>query len=235
MGRLRLIATPIGNLADITDRARTVLAQLDILCCEDTRHTGNLVNLLGIPRPKLYVANHEHNERAMAARIVAWLDEGKQVGLCSDAGYPLVSDPGYPAVAAAIAAGHEIEVIPGASAIPVALLASGLPPSSYTFKGFPPRKPGKRRAFLEEDKDARHTLVFYESPFRLGKLLDEALAVYGDRQAAVCLELTKQFERVRRGSLAALAEEFRDAPPKGEAVVVIAGAGKQCDDANEDD
>lgn len=234
MAKLTIIATPIGNCADISERAKATLSGLDILCCEDTRHTGNLVNLLGIARPKLYVANHEHNERAMASRIVEWLNEGKKVGLCSDAGYPLISDPGYPAVCAAIAAGHEIEVIPGASAVPIALIASGLPPSSYTFKGFPPRKPGHRRTFLEEDKASRHTLIFYESPFRVGKLLQEALEVYGDRQAAVCLELTKQFERVSRGTLSVLAKQYADANIKGEAVIVIAGAdGKAAEEEPE--
>ena len=222
MATLILIATPIGNLGDASERLRQTLPTLDILCCEDTRHTGSLVTLLGIERPKLYVANHEHNERALAARIVEWLNEGKRVGLCSDAGYPLVSDPGYPAVVAALEAGHELEVIPGPSAVTVALLLSGLPPSSYTFKGFAPRKPGHRRAFLEEDAQSRHTLIFYESPFRIGKLLQEALEVYGDRRAAVCLELTKQFQRVKRGTLSELAPQF-DEKAKGEAVVVIEG------------
>ncbi len=223
MGVLTIIATPIGNLGDCSPRAREALSAQEILCCEDTRHTGNLVNLLGIPRPALYVANHEHNEREMASRIVSWLNEGKRVGLCSDAGYPLVSDPGYPAVAAAIAAGHEIRVIPGASAVPVALISSGLPPSSYVFKGFPPRKPGHRRSFLLEDAASRHTLVFYESPYRVGKFLAEARMVLGDRQAAVCLELTKQFERVKRGTLSQLAELFAKNAPKGEAVIVVRG------------
>ena len=222
MATLILIATPIGNLGDASERLKQTLPTLDILCCEDTRHTGSLVTLLGIERPKLYVANHEHNERGMAARIVEWLNEGKRVGLCSDAGYPLVSDPGYPAVVAALEAGHELEVLPGPSAVTVALLLSGLPPSSYTFKGFAPRKPGHRRAFLEEDAQSRHTLIFYESPFRIGKLLQEALEVYGDRRAAVCLELTKQFQRVKRGTLSELAPQF-DEKAKGEAVVVIEG------------
>ena len=222
MATLLLIATPIGNLGDASERLKQTLPTLDILCCEDTRHTGSLVTLLGIERPKLYVANHEHNERGMAARIVEWLNEGKRVGLCSDAGYPLVSDPGYPAVVAALEAGHELEVIPGPSAVTVALLLSGLPPSSYTFKGFPPRKPGHRRTFLEEDAESRHTLIFYESPFRIGKLLQEALEVYGDRRAAVCLELTKHFQRVKRGTLSELAPQF-DEKAKGEAVVVIEG------------
>lgn len=223
MGKLTIIATPIGNLGDISQRAKEALSSMEILCCEDTRHTGSLVSLLGIQRPALYVANHEHNERGMAARIVQWLDEGKRVGICSDAGYPLVSDPGYPAVVTAIEAGHEIEVIPGASAVPIALISSGLPPSSYIFKGFPPRKPGHRRTFLQEDARSRHTLVFYESPFRVGKFLAEALEVLGDRQAAVCMELTKQFERTYRGRLSELARRFESAPPKGEAVIVVKG------------
>ena len=240
MGKLTLIATPIGNLQDITPRAREALGSLDALACEDTRHTGNLLKLLAIPRPPIVVSNHEHNERRMADKIVELLDAGKKVGLCSDAGYPGISDPGYPAITAALAAGHDIEVIPGASAVPLALLCSGLPTSSYTFKGFPPRKPGNRRTFLEMDRDLPHTLVIYESPFRVAKLLAEARAVLGDRQAAVCLELTKQFERIHRGSLAKLADAFLNTKIKGEAVIVIAGnnpkfQARDDDDANDDD
>lgn len=223
MATLYLIATPIGNLGDFSTRARQVFAELDVLACEDTRHTGNLIKLLELQKPPQLLANHEYNERGMANRLVSLLDEGKTVGLCSDAGYPLISDPGYPAVRAAIQAGHKVVVIPGASAADIALLLSGLPPSSYTFKGFPPRKPGQRRSFLQEDAEARHTLIFYESPFRLAKLLEEALECYGDRQAAVCLELTKQFERVSRGPLSELLAEFRDQKIKGEGVIVIAG------------
>ena len=189
----------------MTPRAIATLRELDVLACEDTRHTGQLLTLLDIPRPPVVVSNHEHNERHMAAKIVSWLDEGKKVGICSDAGYPVISDPGYPAVVAAIAAGHDVVAIPGASAVPLALISSGLPSSSYTFKGFPPRKPGRRRSFLAMDSELPHTLVFYESPFRIGKLLADAFDVYGDRQAAVCIELTKQFERVHRGTLATLA------------------------------
>ncbi|NMA45475.1 MAG: rRNA (cytidine-2'-O-)-methyltransferase, partial [Lentisphaerae bacterium] len=149
--------------------------------------------------------------------------------------YPVISDPGYPAVVAAIAAGHEVIAIPGASAVPLALISSGLPCSSYTFKGFPPRKAGRRRSFLAMDSDLPHTLVFYESPFRIGKLLADALEVYGDRQAAVCLELTKQFERVHRGTLATLAADFADRKVKGEAVVVIAGNKPKFIAGHEDD
>lgn len=235
MGCLFIIATPIGNLQDMTPRAMTTLRELDVLACEDTRHTGQLLTLLDIPRPPVVVSNHEHNERHMAAKIVSWLDEGKKVGICSDAGYPVISDPGYPAVVAAIAAGHDVVAIPGASAVPLALISSGLPSSSYTFKGFPPRKPGRRRSFLAMDSELPHTLVFYESPFRIGKLLADALEVYGDRQAAVCMELSKQFERVHRGSLAALAAEFADRKVKGEAVIVIAGNNPKFTASHEDD
>jgi len=235
MGCLFIIATPIGNLQDMTPRAMTTLRELDVLACEDTRHTGQLLTLLDIPRPPVVVSNHEHNERHMAAKIVSWLDEGKKVGICSDAGYPVISDPGYPAVVAAIAAGHDVVAIPGASAVPLALISSGLPSSSYTFKGFPPRKPGRRRSFLAMDSELPHTLVFYESPFRIGKLLADALEVYGDRQAAVCMELTKQFERVHRGSLAALAAEFADRKVKGEAVIIIAGNNPKFTASHEDD
>lgn len=234
MGCLYIIATPIGNLQDMTPRAMALLRELDVLACEDTRHTGQLLTLLEIPRPPMVVSNHEHNERHMAAKIVSWLDEGKTVGLCSDAGYPVISDPGYPAVVAAIAAGHEVVAIPGASAVPLALISSGLPASSYTFKGFPPRKPGRRRSFLAMESALPHTLVFYESPFRIGKLLAEALEVYGDRQAAVCLELTKQFERVRRGPLSVLAAEFAEQKVKGEAVVVVAGNNPKFSAGDED-
>ena len=224
MSILYIIATPIGNLSDATPRMQETIRSLDALGCEDTRHTGNLLSLLGIPRPPIVFSNHEYNEHQMADRIVGMLNEGKSVGLCSDAGYPLISDPGYTAVRAAIRAGHQIVPVPGASAIPLALIISGLPCSSYTFKGFPPRKPGARRSFLEQEKELPHTLVLYESPFRVAKLLEEALEVLGNRQAAVCMELTKQFERCSRGTLEELLAEFRDKKLKGEAVIVIAGA-----------
>ncbi len=224
MSTLYVIATPIGNLSDASPRTIEVLKSLDALACEDTRHTGNLLSLLGIPRPPLVFSNHEFNERGVAGRITGLLDAGKTVGICSDAGYPLVSDPGYPAVRAAIAAGHDVVPVPGASAVPLALIKSGLPVSSYTFKGFPPRKPGARRQFLEMERDMPHTLVFYESPFRVAKLLEEAAEVYGPREAAVCLELTKQFERCSRGTLPELAALFANQDVKGEVVVVVAGS-----------
>jgi 16S rRNA (cytidine1402-2'-O)-methyltransferase len=151
------------------------------------------------------------------------MKQGLSVGICSDAGYPGISDSGYRVIVKAIQEGFPVEVIPGAGAIEPALLSSGLPTSSFTFKGFPPRKPGVRRRFLEMEKDLPHTLVFYESPFRLQKLLVDAIGVLGDRLAAVCIELTKQFERVHRGSLSELAALFQDQKVRGEITVVIAG------------
>lgn len=223
MATLHLIATPIGNLEDITLRALRLLGELDALACEDTRVTGRLLERHGVGRPETLFSYHEHNEDRAGARIRELLDGGTDVGLCTNAGYPGVSDPGYRAVALALEGGHRVEPVPGAGAVTPALLASGLPTSSYTFKGFPPRKGGKRRSFLAADRDAPHTLVVYESPYRVGKLLADALAVLGDRRAAVCLELTKKFERAERGWLSDLAAAFADKTVKGEVVVVIAG------------
>lgn len=223
MATLYIIATPVGNLADISERALSVLRGLSVLACEDTRRTGILLKHHGISRPGTVFSHHEHNETPAARRIVAFLEQGLDVGVCSNAGYPLISDPGYEAVGLALEAGHEIAVIPGASAIPLALIASGLPASSYVFKGFPPRRSGQRQRFLAEEVSHAHTLVIYESPYRVGRLLNEALEVLGDRRAAVCLELTKRFERVHRGWLQDLAAMLADRKIKGEAVVVIAG------------
>ncbi len=223
MAKLYIIATPIGNLSDVSPRTLETLRSVHALACEDTRHTGNLLKLLGIEKPAMMFSNHEYNERGMAGKIVSLLNAGHDVGICSDAGYPLISDPGFPAVREAIQAGHDIVPVPGASAVPLALIISGLPCSSYTFKGFPPKKPGARRTFLQMEADMPHTMVFYESPFRIGKFLAEAAEVFGERQAAVCMELTKQFERCHRGTLPQLAEMFGENKVKGEAVIVIEG------------
>jgi 16S rRNA (cytidine1402-2'-O)-methyltransferase len=220
---LYIVATPIGNLGDLTYRAGEVLRGVDALACEDTRRTQFLLDHHGIPRPGIVFSQHEHNEDRASQRVLGLLDEGRNVAVCSNAGYPGISDPGFRAIQAAVEAGHRVEVIPGASAVPVALLVSGLPTSSYTFRGFPPRKEGRCRAFLAQDRELPHTQIFYESPFRIGKFLALAHAELGNRRAAVCLELTKLHERVRRGWLAELAAEFADVKVKGEAVIVVAG------------
>jgi 16S rRNA (cytidine1402-2'-O)-methyltransferase len=223
MATLFLIATPIGNLEDITHRALRIMGETGVLACEDTRLTRRILERYAIPRPAKLIAYHEHNEEAAAPGIVKLLDEGRDVALCTDAGYPGLSDPGYRVISRAIEAGHRIEVVPGACAIEPALLASGLPSSSFVFKGFPPRKPGPRRRFLADDGGGPHTLVLYESPRRIGRLLADAVVALGDRRAAVCVELTKKFEAVHRGWLTELAEEFREATVRGEVTVVIAG------------
>ena len=223
MSTLYIVATPIGNLGDLTYRAGDTLRTVDALACEDTRHTLQLLSKHEIPRPGIVFSHHEHNEERAAQRILGLLADGRTVAVCSCAGYPGISDPGFRTIQLAAEAGYRIEVIPGASAVPVALLMSGLPTSSYTFRGFPPRKSGRCRTFLAQDCDLPHTQIFYESPFRIGKFLALALDVLGDRRGAVCLELTKLHERVHRGWLAELAEEFADVKVKGEAVIVIAG------------
>jgi len=217
---LYLVATPIGNLGDITLRAIETLRQVDFVASEDTRHTGVLLKHFEISKPQ--IAFHEHNERQAAPRIIQLLQEGKSVALVTCAGMPGVSDPGFILVRDAIAAGIEITVIPGASAFVMALVLSGLPVHSFTFRGFPPNKPGKRRHFLEADAASPYTLIYYESPFRLRKLLEDALAVFGDRPAAIAKELTKLYESVRRGRLSELLMNLEE-NPKGEYVVLIAG------------
>jgi 16S rRNA (cytidine1402-2'-O)-methyltransferase len=223
MGKLWLVATPIGNLEDMTYRAVRVLGEVDVLACEDTRQTAKILERYSIARPACVLSYHEHNEERAGRQLLRLLDEGRTVAVCSDGGLPGISDPGYRIVVAAIDAGHTIETVPGPSAVQTALVLSGLPTSSYTFKGFPPKKSGARVRFFEEEADRPHTLVVFESPFRIGKMLADALAALGDRRAAVCLELTKRFERVHRGFLADLAEEFAAGPVKGEITVVIAG------------
>ncbi|HUI72680.1 MAG TPA: 16S rRNA (cytidine(1402)-2'-O)-methyltransferase [Spirochaetia bacterium] len=223
MGKLYIIATPIGNLEDITLRALRILGEIDALACEDTRRTRILFAKHGIRSPRTVLSYRENNEQHSVSRILGLLAEGLSVGVCSDAGYPGISDAGFRVIQHALAKGHTVEVLPGAGAIEPALLSSGLPTSSFTFKGFPPRKPGARRKFLEMEKDLPHTLVFYESPFRLHTLLTDAREVLGDRLAAVSIELTKQFERTVRGSLSELCGKFKDWNARGEVTVVVAG------------
>jgi len=223
MATLYVVATPIGNLEDITFRAVRILRGIGTLACEDTRRTWKILHHYEIPRPARMIAYHEHNEERAARGIVRLLDEDEDVALCSDAGYPGISDPGYRVIAAAAERGHRIEVIPGAGAVQSALLASGLPSTTFTFKGFPPRRTSARRKFLLVERDSPHTLVFFESPRRVHGLLKDALAVLGDRRAAVCIELTKKFEEVYRGWLGELAARFSDTRIRGEATLVIAG------------
>ncbi|MBK6328464.1 MAG: 16S rRNA (cytidine(1402)-2'-O)-methyltransferase [Chloroflexi bacterium] len=219
---LYLVATPIGNLGDITLRALETLRTVDVVASEDTRKTGLLLKHFEISKPQ--VSFHEHNEAQAGAKIMALLADGKSVAVVSNAGTPGISDPGYTLVRSAVEAGVAVTMIPGASAVVMALVLSGLPAHSFTFRGFPPRKSGKRQRFMAVDAESPHTLIFYESPYRLEGFLTDALAVYGDRPAALANELTKLFEGVQRGLLSELLTAVQSQEPRGEYVVVIGGA-----------
>jgi 16S rRNA (cytidine1402-2'-O)-methyltransferase len=220
---LHIIATPIGNLADLTPRALEAFKTAELIACEDTRRTWQLLTHFGIPRPEM-ISYRQGNEERITERIIAAVEAGREVALCSDGGYPGISDPGYRLIRACAQKSVPYDVIPGASAVNVALLMSGLSTSSFTFRGFPPRGPGAIRNWFAEDKDKEHTLICFESPFRVAQTLEAAFEVLGDREAAVCIELTKLHERVSRGYLGDLAKEFSNAKIKGEVAIVIAGA-----------
>jgi 16S rRNA (cytidine1402-2'-O)-methyltransferase len=219
---LYLVATPIGNLSDITLRALETLRQVDVVACEDTRKTGRLLKHFDIDKPK--IAFHEHNERQATARVMSMITQGQSVALVTNAGTPGISDPGFTLVRQAIEEDVPVVMIPGPSALVMAVVLSGLPSHSFTFRGFPPRKPGPRRRFLEVDAGSPHTLVFYESPYRLKAFLQDATEVFGDRQAALANELTKMYEEVQRGTLSELLNLFENEEPRGEYTIVIAGA-----------
>lgn len=220
---LHVTATPIGNLGDLSPRALEAFKSAALIACEDTRRTWQLLAHFEVPRPDM-ISYRQGNEERVTETILAALVEGKEVVLCSDGGYPGISDPGYRLIRACAKANVPYEVIPGASAVNVALLMSGLSTSSFTFRGFPPRGPGALRNWFAEDKDKEHTLICYESPFRIAATLQAAYEVLGDREAAVCIELTKLHERVSRGYLSALVKEYTGAKVKGEVALVIAGS-----------
>lgn len=217
---LYLVATPIGNLGDITFRAVEVLKAADVIACEDTRVTGKLLNLLGISAP--LTPYHEHNAERARPLLLDRLRRAELVALVSDAGTPLVSDPGYRLVRACAEEDLPVTVVPGPSAVLTALSLSGLPTDRFLFAGFPPAKSGGRRAFLAELAAVPATLVFFESARRLAASLADMTSVLGDRPAAMARELTKLHEEVRRGPLAELAGHYAAAgPPKGEVVIVV--------------
>jgi 16S rRNA (cytidine1402-2'-O)-methyltransferase len=220
---LYLVATPIGNLSDISQRALETLRQADYIASEDTRKTGRLLAHFDIKKPQ--ISFHEHNERRVVGRIMSLLAQRRTVALVTSAGTPGICDPGFTLVRAALEAGVEVTMIPGPTALVVALILSGLPTHSFTFRGFAPRKPGQRQRFLAVDKDSPHTLVFYESPHRLRAFLADALEVFGDRRAALAKELTKMFESIRRGALSELLAGLEE-KTKGEYVIVIEGAAQ---------
>jgi 16S rRNA (cytidine1402-2'-O)-methyltransferase len=230
---LYLVATPIGTAADITLRALDILRRADVLAAEDTRRTRQLLEIHGVPlagRP--LVPYHDHNGAAQRPVLLGHLAEGRSVALVSDAGTPLVADPGYRLVQEAIAAGLPVTAVPGASAVLAALSLAGLPTDRFLFAGFPPPKAGERARWLAELAAVPATLVLYESPHRVAATLADALTAFGDRPAALCRELTKRFEEVRRGRLGAVAEFYgREPDPRGEIVLVIGPPEAQKADA----
>ncbi|NLV73317.1 MAG: 16S rRNA (cytidine(1402)-2'-O)-methyltransferase [Chloroflexi bacterium] len=219
---LYLVATPIGNLGDISLRAIETLREVDWVASEDTRKTGHLLKHYGISKPQL--AFHAHNEAAAAARVVGLLRQGLKVALVSNAGTPGISDPGYSLVRAAHAAGIGVTMVPGASALIMALVLSGLPAHSFTFRGFPPNRSAARRRFFAGDLNSLYTLIYYESSHRIAASLQDAAAVFGARPAALCNDLTKFYERVERATLDELAAAIQQISAKGEYVLLIQGA-----------
>ena len=225
---LYLVSTPIGTAADITLRALDILANADVLAAEDTRNTRKLMNIHGVKlnnRP--LIPYHDHNGPAQRPRLLAAIRDGKSVAYVSDAGTPLIADPGYQLAATTISEGLPVTSAPGASALLAALAVAGLPTDRFMFAGFPPVKAVAKAKFLNEFAYVPGTLVFYESPRRLADCLSAMETAYGgNRLVAVCRELTKKFEEIRRGTLAELALSLADATPKGEIVVVIDRGGE---------
>ena len=223
-GTLFIVATPIGNLEDITQRALRLLREVDLIACEDTRHTRKLLNHFGIGTAT--ISYHEHNEQHRAEELCELLESGKNVALVSDAGTPLMSDPGFRIVNEAINRGIPLVPIPGASAAITALSTSGIPTDQFLFAGFLPARTGARRAKLDELREIPATLVFYEAPHRIGATLTDAMDVLGNRDAVIARELTKLHEEFARGSLSELVDRFsRSEAARGEMVLIISGHG----------
>jgi len=231
-----LVSTPIGNLGDFSPRAVAALRAADLVLCEDTRVTARLFSAWRIGTRLMPL--HEHNEDARIGVVLGLLRAGKRVALVSDAGTPLLSDPGYRLVRAALAEGLPVAGVPGANAALLALTLSGLPPHPFLFAGFPPPRRAARLAAFAGLRAAERaglaaTLLFYEAPHRLAEMLADLASVFGDRPAAVARELTKRFEEVRRGTLAALLAHYAAAPARGEVTVVVGPAPAEAADADE--
>jgi len=218
-GTLYLVATPIGNLADITHRAIQVLREVALIACEDTRHTRKLLQHYGIDAKT--ISYHEHNEQQRARELIESLKDGIDVAIVSDAGTPAISDPGFRLVRAAIENGITVVPVPGPSALISALVAAGLPTDEFFFGGFLPARSSARRTRLSELRAVPGTLIFYEAPHRLAASLQDAYEVLGEREAVVARELTKLHEEIKRGRLSELVEHFAKVEPRGEIVLLI--------------
>lgn len=228
-GKLYLVATPIGNLEDISFRALKVLKEVDIIAAEDTRHTRKLLNHFEIKTP--LTSYYEHNKRIKGEYILSLLIEGKQVALVSDAGMPGISDPGEDIVREAVSAGIPVCAVPGPNAALTALVVSGLPSARFVFEGFLPREKKERKAILNKLCTEQRTMVFYEAPHRLTETLKELEKFFGDRKAAASREITKRFEETVRGSLKELVNHFTNNLPRGEFTLVVAGAPQEAAEA----
>jgi len=218
-GTLYLVATPIGNLSDITHRALQVLRDVDLIACEDTRHTQKLLNHYGITTKT--ISYHEHNEQQRAVKLIDQLKQGDNIAVVSDAGTPAISDPGFRLVRAAIENEVPVVPVPGPSALISALIAAGLPTDEFFFAGFLPPRSSARRARLSELQSVPGTLIFYEAPHRLAATLKDAYEILGERDAVVARELTKVHEEIRRGRLSELSNYYEREEPRGEIVVLI--------------
>lgn len=221
-GTLYVVATPIGNLEDFTFRAVRMLKEVDLIACEDTRHTRHLLTRYGISTPLM--SYHEHNEQRRVPELLKQLQSGKSVALVSDAGTPVLSDPGYALIQAAVDAGMPVVPIPGPSAITVALSVAALPTDRFLFLGFLPRKTGERRRALQEVAGLPYTLVLFEAPHRLERTLLDVQAVLGNRHIVMMRELTKKFEEIVRGTVSDVLDHIGMAPPRGEITLAIEGA-----------
>lgn len=225
-GRLLIVGTPLGNLGDMSPRGIEALRRADLILCEDTRHTRKLLAHFGIDRPT--ASHHEHNEDAEAASIVDRIERGETIALVSDAGMPVVSDPGYPLVRLARERAIDVEPIPGPFAAVLALAASGLPPLPFTFLGFVPHREGERREQYRTAAALGHTVIFYESPERIVASLQDALEIFGDAPAAVGREMTKMHEEILRGTLSEILETLRSRERVyGEITLVLAAPVRQ--------
>lgn len=218
---LYLISVPIGNLSDITKRAIETLERVEILLCEDTRVTGKLLRLLKIKNKPRLVSFYDEVERQKTGQVIEWLKEGKEIGLVGDAGTPLLSDPGWYLVRECVNQDLELEVVPGASAVVTALQLSGLPMDKYSFLGFLPKKGGKRKKILEGYRLVLGTKVFYESPFRIERLLGDVLDTWGDSEVVLCREMTKKHQEIIRGKVSEVLGKIKGKTLKGEVVLVV--------------